>query len=772
MKLPFTHICSQPALILALALLSVSCADDDLFNRTSGEYTDRVCFSTAAPSFEPDTRSAVPVGCFVLRQEDGRDSLFVNTTVCSFDDPGSVASRAELTTSSSLNSFVVSAYARKEGAWTTFFTDEENTREGEGSPWTYTSGNVHFWPGDRYPMRFCAYSPSGAAGLQVIPSAAGGVPNTLSFNVQSDVSAQVDLLATTTGEVPGNYNSVYPLSFKHVCTAVQFKEGAGMQPGTLRKVEFLGVYYSGTYSFETGSWTPYTADTHTFSQTLGSTAGMDMTQQEGTPITDDSDCFIMMPQTLPEGAQLRVTFYDKVTRQERVLTASIAGKSWPQGQKVVYSLSITPDYEFEFTDASTPVDAHYDIVYKTLRVSGVPDGKAWTVRTYLSAYGVPVEEPSIQLQSEMNEYARQGYWLDNRITAAGKEDGSARGDAIFKGSGSGEFQIAIFVPENMSGDTRDVILEATFDSADVSETPLVAKQLILQQLSPAAPPGGSFGWEQIDDNQDGEYGFSWNARYMYLIPYDKGLGSGGIQDIAHELSEALIAKYNAATFAIDESVRMKKEGLLGYPYNRETWITTIDYSRLDVTDLNLTGTDGYTNTVDIIYYGRGAFNKLFQTALRSLTKANAGETNSTATDILFRKPSEWEINNKDNQKLQLGWEKEHGSTGLFDVRHDGDMLLEPGTSIWGYLTRKNAYNLVESTTVTGGKVWTPVIKEIKWYVPAVDQFKSLPATVVSPIDPAEYWSSTAVKDRTNAYLGSGLSENRASHHKIRACRNL
>jgi len=770
MKSTVTRKFVLPATLTALAVLTTCCADDNIFDPvTPGEYTDHVCFTANEPEFEPDTRSGVPADCFVLHPEQGSDSLFVNTTIIGFDETDDKGTRAALTTSSSLRSFVVSAFAKNNGAWTTFFNNEENTREGDGSPWTYTSGNIHFWPGEAHPMRFCAYSPSNATGLTVNQSTTSGVPSTLTFNVQNDVAKQVDLLASDATDVPGNYNSVYPLSFKHLCTAVQFKEGADMQPGSLRKVELLGVYSSGTYSFDTGKWELNEAVKSDFAQTLNPTSGKDMTQQDGTAITDDSNSLIMMPQTLPDGAQLRITFYDKTVAQERVMTASIAGKEWPQGERVVYSLSITPDYKFEFTDAPTQIDAHYEIALKTLRVSGVPEGKPWEVKASLSAYSPEKEEPSIQLQSEMESYAKQGYWLDRRIDSSGDDSGPARGEAKFSGTGSGEFPIAIFVPENMSGAKRDVILEAYFNDATVGDTHVIAQKLTIEQLSPAPSVGGNFGWEQIDDNENGEYGFNWNTRYMYLIPYDR---NNDIQEKAYQLSNALIAKYNDpdTPFAKNYDETMCRESAIGTPVIRNTYITIIDYSRLNVANLNITDNDGLTNTKEIMDYGHGAFNKLFQNALNSLTKANAGETDNTSGDPLFRDPSDWEINFRSNRNMTFDWETAHGDKGLYKVRPSGGRL-EPGASIWGYMVKKNAYNLVESTTVTGAYVWAPVIKEIKWYVPAVDQFKSLPAEVVSPINPGECWSSTAVNGTDKACLGSG-EDNRANAHKLRVCRNL
>jgi len=552
-------------MLLALAVLPTSCADDDILNPTPGEYTDRVCFSTTAPAFEPDTRSAAQADCFVLHPQKGRDSLFVNTTICNFDDSASPATRAQLTTSASLNSFMVSAFAMNNGAWTSFFPEEEITRESEADTWEYTSGNVHFWPGAEHPMRFCAYSPSKATGLNVNHSMTNGVPNTLSFTVQSDVAAQVDLLAAKADDVPGDYNSVYPLEFKHICTAIQFKEGAGMQPGALKKVELAGVYNSGTYSFGSESWTLDTSSRSDFTQTLNPTAGKEMTQQEGTAITDDSDCLIMMPQTLPEGAQLRVTFHDKVTGQDREMTASLAGKTWPQGRKVVYTLSITPDYKLDFASEPAVQDAHY-VIYpiKITSDKAIPGG--WTLTSNNPDNVTFVEKFDIQ---DIKTLVDAGYWLDGY-----------NGTSTLKSTTTGEVTVYVFLKENATREDRNITLSLRPTAVDnMGETAMekATKKFTFTQYCPAW--NGDLGVERIQD-EDFPWGFNWDFKVQVKFT------SSGILDSFLNILIRLYIRFS------DLSDYVSVKGSWG------TFTAEIDYAKISALPSNvaISDDDGKTNT--------------------------------------------------------------------------------------------------------------------------------------------------------------------------------
>lgn len=61
----------------------------------------------------------------------------------------------------------------------------------------------------------------------------------------------------------------------------------------------------------------------------------------GTPeevLTTDAQTFMMIPQTLPDGAQIEVVFTD-YAGTDHTLTADIKGTVWPIGKTVTYKIS-------------------------------------------------------------------------------------------------------------------------------------------------------------------------------------------------------------------------------------------------------------------------------------------------------------------------------------------------------------------------------------------------------------------------------------------------
>ena len=108
---------------------------------------------------------------------------------------------------------------------------------------------------------------------------------------------QQDLLVAASDELPGNSNTSVALTFRHALTAVRFVCGSDMKAGTIKSVTLKGVNSTGTYNFGTHTWSGIGA-VKDFSQTLGKASS-------GTPdeaITTEAQTFMMVPQTLPDGA--------------------------------------------------------------------------------------------------------------------------------------------------------------------------------------------------------------------------------------------------------------------------------------------------------------------------------------------------------------------------------------------------------------------------------------------------------------------------------------
>lgn len=499
------------AATLAACLLMFSCSSDDLDNIRKTTQGDNICFSISAAdkamakgaSLADSSKAAgeYTAARFVMRSPDTDDTLCVQTiisdgiNVTSFEGGAAATRGVPVTSLETYGLFHVQAHCTDNGAPVSQFYMDDNATKSDGTVWS--TSQVRYWPGENRTLQFFAWAPADAAF-----TATPGSPESTTFEYEVPALAadQKDIVVATTDPYVGNYEQQVPLTFKHILTAVKFEFGSQMQPGTIKSVALKGVIKRGTYTaFPTGGttggegeWTPDTT-AGDFSQELNKpTTG---TETDGTPVTTEEGTFMMLPQTLPDGAEVEVVFLDQTSGQERTLSASIAGTQWPQGKTVTYSLSITPEYEFKLSDERT-LDAHYEIYTTSLVVSGVAAGQSWTIT---APDGV-----TVQAQSDMNRWARQGYWTDRNINERGDDSGSARGTSSYSNSGSGEFPIAIFVPENIGDDKRSIALSISVNGNAV-------QTINIEQYAPSWY-GSNIGCERLEGDPQ-PWGFYWSNDY-------------------------------------------------------------------------------------------------------------------------------------------------------------------------------------------------------------------------------------------------------------------
>ena len=522
---------------LLSCLLLFSCSEDELFDRggsPAGEYSDHISFGVSPDgnaqtrSLASDSGNEYSAEQFVLRSQDSADTLCVRAIVSegihSSGGRQAVTRATPVSEGKFYDAFHVLAYWKKDGQLVQeqFYMDE-NVSDNGSNRWSST--DTYYWPGDGHSLQFYAWAPVDAfTATPQIPT-----ETTLEYTVPSDVSGQNDLVVTTTDELDGNSNTVVPLTFRHICTAVRFETGSQMQAGTISSVTLKGIKKTGTYDMATYTWA-LTEATDDFTQKLNhATTG---TETAGSEVTSAAQTFMMLPQTLSDGATVEVVFVDGTTGTERTLSASIAGMEWPQGTTVTYRISITPEYEFNLSDERT-LDAHYEIYQTTLSVSGVPEGTQWTIS---SPDDVAV---TIQAQSDMNSWAKQGYWTDRNKNEQGNDNGSARGNSSYTGTGSGEFPITIFVPENIGEDKRSIELSIAVNGSAV-------QTITIDQYAPSWY-GNGIGCERIEGKPQ-PWGFYWNDDYTLtfdLMSCDKN-GRESLRQYVewtqglHDLSESLL----------------------------------------------------------------------------------------------------------------------------------------------------------------------------------------------------------------------------------------
>lgn len=484
---------------MAAVLLSVtlfSCSSDVPYEHTDYSTTDNICFGISDSgngTRAAAANEAITTGRYVLRSSESSDTLCVRAVVS--DGIGKAAAkhatRASMQTTMYDQFNVVAQLKKSDGNIAPrYYMNEVATKQ--GVVWQ-PSSSTYYWP-DNGSLRFLAWAPIDAE-LDESPVKPSEDVNktTIKYTVPADLSKQRDLVAAATGynaSPAGGVCAPVSLQFKHLCTAVVVKTGATMAPGTIKSVTVTNVRNSGTYDMLRSAWTLNDATT---SYTVSPNMATGSTTAEGTKLNADDATFMLLPQTLGAESKLEVMFHDNISGRDRLLTASLNGAEWPMGKTVTYRLSITPEYELEFTSEPQVQDAHYVIYPIKIKVDpGLTGG--WKLKS---------TSPKVTLRKNLTELEEVGYWIE--------ED---RGTQTIEGTESGDITVYAFLEENVTNAERDVVLELS-PKGFPSATPA---KFTIRQLCPSWNADG-LGCERIEGKKY-QWGFLWgdNMKMVYTVP--------------------------------------------------------------------------------------------------------------------------------------------------------------------------------------------------------------------------------------------------------------
>ena len=484
---------------MAAVLLSVtlfSCSSDVPYEHTDYSTTDNICFGISDSgngTRAAAANEAITTDRYVLRSSESSDTLCVRAVVS--DGIGKAATkhatRASMQTTMYDQFNVVAQLKKSDGNIAPrYYMNEVATKQ--GVVWQ-PSSSIYYWP-DNGSLRFLAWAPIDAE-LDESPVKPSEDVNktTIKYTVPADLSKQRDLVAAATGynaSPAGGVCAPVSLQFKHLCTAVVVKTGATMAPGTIKSVTVTNVRNSGTYDMLRSAWTLNNATT---SYTVSPNMATGSTTAEGTKLNADDATFMLLPQTLGAESKLEVMFHDNISGRDRLLTASLNGAEWPMGKTVTYRLSITPEYELEFTSEPQVQDAHYVIYPIKIKVDpGLTGG--WKLKS---------TSPKVTLRKNLTELEEVGYWIE--------ED---RGTQTIEGTESGDITVYAFLEENVTNAERDVVLELS-PKGFPSATPA---KFTIRQLCPSWNADG-LGCERIEGKKY-QWGFLWgdNMKMVYTVP--------------------------------------------------------------------------------------------------------------------------------------------------------------------------------------------------------------------------------------------------------------
>lgn len=706
---------------LLSCLLLFSCSEDELFDRggsPAGEYSDHISFGVS-PDTGVQTRGAAGMGSgkgevagnFVLRAADAPDTLCMQAVITDGINPSAepqVVTRSTPIDSKDnfYNSFHVVAYWKKGDVPVAeqFYMDAD-VYEQVNNRWT--TDNTYYWPGNGHTLQFYALTPDDA-GIQM--PAAPASTHLSSYTVPQDVAEQHDILVATTGELSGNYNQAVPLTFEHICTAIKFETGSQMQPGSIKSVMLKGVKTTGTYDMATDKWVLTDA---TDSYTLDVDKATTGTETPGSGITNIENTFMMLPQTLPDGATVEVVFQDKVTGNERTLSAAIGGTEWPQGKTVTYKISITPEYDMSI-ECEDKVDAHY--VIQEIQIKADCE---WTLKSDVNwltftDWSYDASKP------EDRPLGMSGYWIR-----------SERGGQTF--SGSGDKVLYAYYDEHTGDQNREAHLTISYGDGSNGG----GNTKTITQYCPAWV--GNAGYERIEEDA-GTYpfGYAWDRRVTFSARFEFG---STIRDLLGAyvflyIANNAIEEYNAGDYV---TVTEQKIPILDLTYQTDV---TIDYSNFNaIGSENININNGLANTRYLYGFeniGQIATieNRLRDNAVGQFTETVSEDSHS---DIPIDQFAVRKVAMKNEFQKRLKTETIEGET----IRY-----------VEAFINTDN----------------------IHWYLPASNEQSALKDGLAEGDDPLDgtYWSSTAVDDNENAYRydagGSSSQDARMTQYKIRAAR--
>lgn len=644
---------------MAAVLLSVtlfSCSSDVPYEHTDYSTTDNICFGISDSgngTRAAAANEAITTDRYVLRSSESSDTLCVRAVVS--DGIGKAAkhaTRASMQTTMYDQFNVVAQLKKSDGNIAPrYYMNEVATKQ--GVVWQ-PSSSIYYWP-DNGSLRFLAWAPLDAE-LDESPVKPSEDVNktTIKYTVPAELSKQRDLVAAATGynaSPAGGVCAPVSLQFKHLCTAVVVKTGATMAPGTIKSVTVTNVRNSGTYDMLRSAWTLNDATT---SYTVSPNMATGSTTAEGTKLNADDATFMLLPQTLGADSKLEVMFHDNISGRDRLLTASLNGAEWPMGKTVTYRLSITPEYELEFTSEPQVQDAHYVIYPIKIKVDpGLTGG--WKLKS---------TSPKVTLRKNLTELEEVGYWIE--------ED---RGTQTIEGTESGDITVYAFLEENVTNAERDVVLELS-PKGFPSATPA---KFTIRQLCPSWNADG-LGCERIEGKKY-QWGFLWgdNMKMVYTVP-------GWI--LKKWWVEIVLTWFNDYGKYIT--------------VDRDSWSTsfrvTIDFNKIPSPNVAKSPTDGIKNSSELYN-----FNGISDVSALIKRLENWGGTTNQTFPL---NPTEFAVRaavmkNKFNKEVQ--------SAGTETIERP---ILKDENLVW-YLPAKDEFStIVDDEYPLQGNYWTSTASDI------------------------------------------------------------
>lgn len=559
----------------------------------------------------------------------------------------------------------------------------------------------------------------GSGAFYATLNAEGTAPEKFTYRVPDAAERQSDIIIAKATEIQGDTNASVSLDFKHIMAAVNFKVG-DVVAGTIKSISLTGVYNKGEYLLSDNEWVNrYIEDGGVFNANIGGDrVVVEDDALNGTQLNSDGATFMMIPQQPTSGAEIEIVFRDGTTGKTHTLRASIQGHVWDRNTTTNYMINIDGNYNLQIVPLDQLLDSHY-IITKVEISSEYPN---WTLAVY-DTTGDDLNDPlswingeasdapiTIEEESKVNPMAKQGFWTDKVVELKNNEyvptGDSARGGKTITGTTSVSNKVIyVFVPENVSGEDRNITL-VLYQSGNISTMKtLTLTQHPVKWLDPGdGNPDNFWGCELLIEGGQVDWGFCWDG-----ITEEYRVEQGGTYVPFGQwkpVRDALISAGFDMEFLYDPNSYIHFIEMSGG--DKTEWLSKIDYSKIGNIEIAESVDKGHANTSELYQFDGIS-------TLASIREFIDGYPN-------IRPVIE-------------------GNEGA-DISNTLDFAAM-------YAIKRNKFDLYFKAGVEGSDIYIPVIdvsKDLNWYLPAKDQFQILMQSDWGQqfsVGGDLYWTSTA-----------------------------
>ena len=350
-------------LAMAASFVSISCAEEDIVNDLKKGAKNGMSFAVTDVQDAPDADMPAPAAskeAFAVSNIDFNEGGTADMCLQESTVPGVNPMKRTPQTRAWLKStidgdFGVSACANG-SADPDFFYNEKVNQHGQMSQpvrWSGSTSSLKFYA--VYP-----YMDGTNANQKLVQVTTGSLPY-VQFKASTDIANQTDLMIAETTPISytnmGGAAHVIPLKFTHALTAIRFGIGRNVSwDKTIKSIEFQGIHNAGQYSLAAKTWSNQTGSENFKLDNLNQpTAG-----PRNTVIVKDGNTFLMVPQTVPTGAKIVITFTDGTHT-----TANIGGKVWRAGTTKTYMITEkNSNWEYKI-ETTNPADIAFNRTQST-----------------------------------------------------------------------------------------------------------------------------------------------------------------------------------------------------------------------------------------------------------------------------------------------------------------------------------------------------------------------------------------------------------------------